>query len=68
MLNIFLFEEKIAILEFEFFKIAQLICNNKLNNSFTTKKTKINESVSNIIFQKETNWFSPCFYSFISFG
>jgi hypothetical protein len=39
MLNIFLFEEKIATLKFEFLGI-DYICNNKINYSSTTKKHK----------------------------
>jgi len=40
MLNIFLFEEKIATLKFEFLGIAYIICYNKINYSSTTKKHK----------------------------
>jgi len=37
MLNIFLFEEKSATLKFEFIRIVDLICNNKITNSSKTK-------------------------------
>ena len=40
MLNIFLFEEKIATLEFELLGIVYLICNNTINNSSPSKNTK----------------------------
>jgi hypothetical protein len=40
MLNIFLFEEKIATLKFELLEIVQLICNNKINSSSPSKNIK----------------------------
>jgi hypothetical protein len=37
MLNIFLFEEKIATLKFELLGIVYLICNNTINSSSPSK-------------------------------
>jgi hypothetical protein len=39
MLNIFLFEEKIATLKFELFVYDYLICNNTINSSSLSKNT-----------------------------